>query len=129
MVLGGHLVPGTDAARRRRAVLRQGPGHARLATRLHLRADGHPAEPRDGYLQNVIENGETIRQDIYKGGVKLTGIVTPDRFWDFGGYYNVGLYSDNNTQNEFYLYNAYSLCLTPKQLKLVVDLDYQGYSE
>jgi hypothetical protein len=80
-----------------------------------------------GYLENVAENGESIRQDIYRGGVYAGADLRPTRLWAFGGQWRYARYSDDNDAQFFNLYNELSLTLPPKQLKLVQNLYYQGF--
>ncbi len=80
-----------------------------------------------GYLENVLENGESIRQAIYRGGVYGGANVRPTRQWDFGGLYRYARYSDNNDMNYFNLYNNLALTLPPKMLRLVENVYFWGY--
>jgi tetratricopeptide (TPR) repeat protein len=82
-----------------------------------------------GYFQNVLESGESLRQSISRGGVYVGADVRPSRTWIFGGTYLVGSYSDDNTLNQFDLYNEISLTLPPKQLKVVLNYFFQGFSD
>jgi tetratricopeptide (TPR) repeat protein len=82
-----------------------------------------------GYLENVAENGESIRQDIYRGGFYLGADFKPTRTWAFGGEYRYARYSDDNDMNQLTLYNENSLTLPPKQLKIVEKLYLLGYRE
>jgi len=68
------------------------------------------------YLENVLESGESLRQDIYRYGVYAGMDVKPTRTWNFGGTATYAHYSDDN---DGFLYNEVSLSLPPKQLKLV----------
>ncbi|WP_419193559.1 tetratricopeptide repeat protein [Kolteria novifilia] len=81
------------------------------------------------YLENVVENGESLRQDIYRGGVRMWGNIKPLHRWDAGGMYDVGVYSDNNTRHGFNLYTNYLVCLPPRSLKLGLSVDFFGYTE
>ncbi len=82
-----------------------------------------------GYLENVIENGEAMRQDIHRGGVYLGADLKPTRLWALGGQWRYAHYSDHNDLNYFDLYNELSLTLPPKQLKLVQKMYFWGYRE
>jgi tetratricopeptide (TPR) repeat protein len=82
-----------------------------------------------GYLENVAENGESIRQDIYRGGFYTGADLRPTRIWSFGGQYQYAHYSDNNDMNAFQLYNAVELTQAPKLLRLAEYFYYWGYRE
>ncbi len=81
------------------------------------------------FLENVAENGETLRQDIYRYGLNAGADVKPTRTWAFGGTYTYAHYSDNNDANFGYLYNEVALSLPPKLLKLVQRLNVYGFRE
>lgn len=82
-----------------------------------------------GWLDNVVENGESMRQDIHRGGVYIGADLRPTRLWSLGGQWRYGHYSDDNDMNEMYLYNELALTLPPKMLKLVQKLQFWGYRE
>jgi tetratricopeptide (TPR) repeat protein len=81
-----------------------------------------------GFLEYVLQNGETLRQDIYRTGMDIGADVRPSRTWEFGGMSRLAYYSDVNTLEEVYLYNNYYLCFPPHQLKLVLDADFQDFA-
>jgi len=82
-----------------------------------------------GNLENVVENGESIRQDIHRGGIYAGADVRPTRLWAFGGQYNYWHYSDDNDLNAFTLYNELILTLPPKLLKIAQRMYFWGYRE
>lgn len=82
-----------------------------------------------GFLNNVAQNGESLRQDIYRGGVNFGADIKASRYWNFGGNYRFAHYSDDNDLNEIFLYNDIALSLPPKQLKIVNTLNFLAYSE
>lgn len=81
------------------------------------------------FLNNVIENGETIRQDIYRGGLQLSGGWQPHRDWSTSALYRWADYSDNNTLNEFALGGAYQILTGRRQLRALVDYNFLSYAE
>jgi superkiller protein 3 len=87
---------------------------------LHLRASS--------FLENVVENAESLRQDIYRAGINAGADYRPCRKWDFGGNYRLAVYSDDNAMNEVYLFNEVFLSLPPCELKVVLDADYQTFA-
>jgi len=81
------------------------------------------------YLENVLESGESLRQDIYRYGVYSGLDVKPTRTWQFGGTATYAHYSDDNDACMGFLYNEVSLSLPPKQLKLVQRASIWSYRE
>ncbi|WP_162136229.1 tetratricopeptide repeat protein [Zavarzinella formosa] len=81
------------------------------------------------YLENVAENGETLRQDIFRYGAYAGADIKPTRTWAFGGTYTYAHYSDRNDANYGFLYNEVALSLPPKMLKLVQRLNMYGFRE
>ena len=81
------------------------------------------------FLENVAENGESVRQDIYRYGFYTGADVRPTRTWAFGGTYTYSHYSDNNDAHQAYLYNEVSLTLPPKQLKIVETANVWSYRD
>ena len=81
------------------------------------------------FLENVAENGESIRQDIYRYGFYCGADVRPTRVWAFGGTYTYAHYSDDNDAHQAFLYNEVSLSLPPKQLKLVQRVERLGFRD
>jgi len=79
------------------------------------------------FLANVVENGESLRQDIHRVGADFGGDVRPTRYWEFGGTGQLAYYSDVNTMGELYLFNNVLLTMPPCQLKFVVDADLQAF--
>jgi tetratricopeptide (TPR) repeat protein len=81
------------------------------------------------YLENVAENGEAIRQDIFRYGVYGGLDYTPSRFWTLGGLYRYAHYSDQNDASFFNIFSDLSLTLPPKQIKVVFDYWFWGFRE
>ena len=81
------------------------------------------------YLENVAENGETLRQDIYRYGLYGGADFKPTRTWAFGGTYTYAHYSDNNDSHNGFLYNEVALSLPPKLLKLVQRLNVWSFRD
>ncbi len=73
------------------------------------------------FLNNVVENGETLVQNIYRYGVRFGGDATFSRYWTADGNINFGHYSDHNDYMELFARTDYIFCMPPKQLKLVID--------
>jgi hypothetical protein len=81
------------------------------------------------FLENVAENGESIRQDIYRYGLYCGLDVRPSRTWVLGGTATYAHYSDDNDAFQGFLYNDVSLTLPPKQLKLVQRANLWAFRE
>ncbi len=81
------------------------------------------------FLENVVENRETLRQDIFRYGAEVSASVRPTRIWDFGGTARVAGYSDENTLGELYLVNNVLLSFPPEQLKVVLDADFETFAQ
>jgi len=81
------------------------------------------------YLENVVENGESMRQDIFRYGVYLGAELQPTRTWTMGGLYRYGRYSDSNDWNHVELFSRVNLTLAPKQLTIGARYTFDGYSD
>ncbi|MHB1036625.1 MAG: tetratricopeptide repeat protein [Pirellulales bacterium] len=82
-----------------------------------------------GFLENVFENGESMRQDIYRGGGRVQFDWQPARHWEMWAWYRLVDYSDHNQLNNFNIHNAFHLTMPPRQLSLLVDYDFQSFAE
>lgn len=81
------------------------------------------------FLDNVMESGESLRQDIYRFGIWAGADAKPTRLWGFGGTYRFGAYSDNNNLNQFDLYSEVNLTFAPKELKFILKFLYMAYAQ
>jgi tetratricopeptide (TPR) repeat protein len=79
------------------------------------------------FLNNVVENGETLRQDIYRYGVQLNTDLCLSRRCSAAGVYTFGHYSDDNDYNELYVRGDYIVCFPPGELKAIVACDVLSY--
>ena len=79
------------------------------------------------FLENVEENGESIRQDIYRYGARWGADFQPARIWSFGGTGTYYHYSDSNDALETFLRSDLILLPPPCQLKLTLSTDFLGY--
>jgi tetratricopeptide (TPR) repeat protein len=81
------------------------------------------------FLNNVEENGESLRQDIYRYGARAGADFQIDRRWTVDGTYSYAHYSDQNDYNEGFIRSTVILCFPPNELKLILSTDIYGYSE
>ena len=81
------------------------------------------------FLQNVEENGESLRQDIYRYGARAGLDFQPARIWTFGGTGTYYHYSDHNDAVELYLNNNVEVLPPPCQLKFVLTTDLLHYRQ
>ena len=80
------------------------------------------------FLNNVMENGESAQQDIFRGGVNLSFDGQLSRFWHIGANYRVAYYSDQNRLDELYGVTDVLLSMAPCQVKLLFSVDYLTYT-
>jgi hypothetical protein len=83
----------------------------------------------DAFLYNVAENGESMRQDIYRYGGRAGVDLQPLQHWSIGAVYTYAHYSDRNDFNEGYTKSTVILCFPPHELKLVLTGDIFGYAQ
>lgn len=77
----------------------------------------------------VLQNSETLRQDIWRRGGRLSAAYQYDRRWSFLGEYGYWRYSDKNDMNEMKLRSSYLFCFLPSELKGVFSIDAQTFRE
>lgn len=82
-----------------------------------------------GFLENVAENSESIRQDIYMGGGRLSGHVKPLSRWDVESQYRFIGYSDHNFRHDFFVHNKIRLHEAPNELNMMADYDFLSFDE
>jgi tetratricopeptide (TPR) repeat protein len=80
------------------------------------------------FLNNVLENGESVQQNIYRYGFNLGVESQLTRFWTAGGFYRFTYYSDINRFSEIFAHTDVLATLPPNQLKFVTFLDYWTYA-
>jgi hypothetical protein len=81
------------------------------------------------FLENVVETGESMNQDIYRTGFNAGVDLRPMRKWDLGLNWRYAHYSDHNDMNELYFYNNVNITLPPKQLRFAVNIDHQAFAQ
>lgn len=82
-----------------------------------------------GYLENVVVNGESIRQDVFRGGFELTAGLNPSWRWRVDGLYRYASYSDHNSMHEL-LFNAEHMIIPGRrQLQAKFDFGMLAYDQ
>ncbi len=79
------------------------------------------------FLQNVEENSESLRQDIYRYGVREETDFQPERAWSLSETGTYDHYSDKNDMVELLLASNLILIPPPCQLKFVLSTDILAY--
>lgn len=82
-----------------------------------------------GFLENVKENGETLRQDIYYGGGKMRAFWRPLPRWFIDGQWRFSEYSDGNVRNDLKFENVVNLLAAPHELNLHFDYEFLSYAQ
>lgn len=80
------------------------------------------------FSDNFIENFETMNQDLHRYGLRLGFDAKANRVWNFGATYTFAYISDVNYLNEFFYYNELLMTPAPKELRLVLNVLFQGYA-
>jgi tetratricopeptide (TPR) repeat protein len=81
------------------------------------------------YLNNVAENGESLRQDIYRYGARLGADFQPARRWTIDAVCTYAHYSDRNDMEEGTVKSDVILFFPPREVKLVLLADVYGYGQ
>ncbi|MGL4462813.1 MAG: hypothetical protein ACRC1K_11735, partial [Planctomycetia bacterium] len=82
-----------------------------------------------GFLNNVVQNGESLRQSIYRGGARFNAVYTPNRRWVAGPQYTAAWYSDENILHQMDFFSQFLVSYAPCQFKLVQQLVTQSFTE
>jgi tetratricopeptide (TPR) repeat protein len=77
----------------------------------------------------VVQNAETLRQNIWRQGTRWSARWQMNRRWDFLGAYSFWRYNDGNDLNEMKLRADYLFCFLPTELKGVISIDGQTFRE
>ena len=81
-----------------------------------------------GTMQNVLENSESLQQDIYRGGLRTDLKFMPDNYWESEATYELQGYSDNNLRQAGELRNRLQLTPDPRRFSLLVDFYYWNFA-
>ena len=81
------------------------------------------------YLENVLENSESLRQDIYRYGLWLVASGQATRNWWIDANYRLLDYSDSNMLNSFDLRNSFLITRPPRQLFIHLDYSFANTNQ
>lgn len=81
------------------------------------------------FLDNVVENSESMRQDIYRIGLQMTADYNILRYWSMQTGFRFASYSDENEGWDFWVHNRFPLTLAPKQLSFLLDYDFTTFAD
>ena len=104
-------------------------------TRVPFRAGLRWRTPRDihlgfaGFLENIAVNGESIRQDTYRGGLEVNAATYLTWRWDVDALYRFAGYSDSNTSHEVSVQSNYLINPGRNQWRWKSDLNLISYDE
>jgi len=82
-----------------------------------------------GTMDNILENGESLQQDIYCGGVRTALNYMPCNYWETEATYAYQLYSDDNSRHAAEFRNRVQLTPDPRRLTLLADCFYWNFAE
>ncbi len=82
-----------------------------------------------GTMDNILENGESLQQDIYCGGVRTALNYMPCNYWETEATYAYQLYSDDNSRHAAEFRNRFQLTPDPRRLTLLADCFYWNFAE
>ena len=81
-----------------------------------------------GTMQNVLENSESLQQDIYRGGLRTDLKFMPNNYWESEATYELQGYSDNNLRQAFEFRNRLQLTPDPRRFSLLADFYYWNFA-
>jgi predicted Zn-dependent protease len=82
-----------------------------------------------GTMDNVLENGESLQQDIYCGGLRTDLNYKPWNEWETDTLYEYQRYSDDNTRYAAEFRSRYQLTPDPSRFTLLTDFVYWNFAE
>ena len=75
-------------------------------------------------MNNILENGESLQQDIYRGGLRTDLNFKPWNYWETEATYEYQRYSDANNRHAAEFRNRFQLTPDPRRLTLLADCYY-----
>ncbi len=82
-----------------------------------------------GTMDNVLENGESLLQDIYRGGLRTDLDFMPCNDWRTEATFSMQAYSDDNTRYAAEFRNWLQLTPDPRRLTLLLNGYYWNFAE
>ncbi len=82
-----------------------------------------------GTLENVLENGESLQQDIYRGGLRVDLTCMPKNCWETEATYRLQGYSDENLLQSGEFRNRLQLTPDPQRISLLADFYYWNFAQ
>ena len=82
-----------------------------------------------GTMESVLENSESLEQDVYRGGLHAGLDYMPTNAWTTQVQYDFQQYSDENTSHTLGWHNRLSLTPDPRRISLLADCDYSDFAE
>lgn len=80
-------------------------------------------------MDNVLENGESLQQDIYRGGLRTDLLYMPCNFWETEVTFEYLAYSDDNTRYATEFRNRIQLTPDPRRFSVLADAYYWNFAE
>jgi predicted Zn-dependent protease len=80
-------------------------------------------------MENVLENGESLVQDIYRGGLHTQLDYKPCNYWETQALYDFQGYSDDNTRHAAEFRNRFQLTPDPRRISLLADCYYWNFAQ
>jgi predicted Zn-dependent protease len=82
-----------------------------------------------GTMENVLENGESLQQDIFNGGLRTDLNYKPCNAWESEATYKFQAYSDDNTRHAAEFRNRIQLTPDPRRFSILADAYYWNFAE
>ncbi len=82
-----------------------------------------------GTMDNILENGESLRQDIYRGGLRSDLLYMPNNYWETELTYEFQSYSDVNTRHAAEFRNRLQLTPDPRRFTFLADFYYWNIAD
>lgn len=82
-----------------------------------------------GLMDNVLENGESLQQDIYRGGLKTELNYKPCNYWETDALYSWLSYSDDNSRYAAEFRNRLQLTPEPRRFSFLADCYYWNFAD
>ncbi len=98
-----------------------------FVTGLQLRTHNDGWFTIGGQLENVDQNGEALRQDIFRGGYMIGYEFDPHWRWHTRFFHHYNEYSDNNSMWSINWDNTFRIWLPPRQWDVLLNYNFWTY--